>query len=85
MKKKEKFIKICDLSVSKVLLDFINKELLPGTGVSRNHFWKGFNKTVHYLAPKNKKLIEIREKIQKYHGHKLKLVLQLLGNIQAVF
>ena len=65
MKKKEKFIKICDLSVSKVLLDFINKELLPGTGVSRNHFWKGFNKTVHYLAPKNKKLIEIREKIQK--------------------
>ena len=24
-------------------------------------------------------------KIQKYHGHKLKLVLQLLGNIQVVF
>ncbi len=65
MKKKEKFIKICDLSVSKVLLSFINKELLPGTGISKNHFWKGFNNTVHYLAPKNKKLIEIREKIQK--------------------
>ena len=65
MKKKEKFIKICDLSVSKVLLDFINKELLPGTGISKNRFWKGFNKSVHYLFPKNKKLIEIREKIQK--------------------
>ena len=28
MKKKEKFVKILDLSVSQVLLSFINKELL---------------------------------------------------------
>ena len=27
----------------------------------------------------------VEEKIQKYHGHKLKQVLQLLGNIQVVF
>ena len=65
MKKREKFIKISDLSVSKLLLDFINKELLPGTGISKNRFWKGFNDAVHYLAPKNKRLIETREKIQK--------------------
>ena len=65
MKKKEHFIKILDLSVSKVLFKFINKELLPGTGLSKTQFWKGFNKTVHELKPKNKKLIETREKIQK--------------------
>ncbi len=65
MKKKEKFIKIYDLSVSKVILDFINKELLPGTSITKNRFWKGFNDAVHYLSPKNKKLIETREKIQK--------------------
>ena len=65
MKKKEKFIKISDLSVSKLLLDFVNKELLPGTGISKNRFWKGFNDAVHYLSPKNKRLIETREKIQK--------------------
>ena len=65
MKKKEKFIKTCDLSVSHVLLDFVNKELLPGTGISSNQFWKGFSKTVHDLSPKNKKLLETREKIQK--------------------
>ncbi len=65
MKKKEQFIKILDLSVSKVLLKFINKELLPGTGLSKTRFWKGFNKAVHELKPKNKKLIETREKIQK--------------------
>jgi len=65
MKKREKFIKISDLSVSKLLLDFVNKELLPGTGISKNRFWKGFSNAVHYLSPKNKRLIETREKIQK--------------------
>ena len=65
MKKKEKFIKTHDLSVSNVLLNFINKELLPGTDISRDKFWKGFSKTVHDLSPKNKKLLETREKIQK--------------------
>ncbi len=65
MKKKEKFIEICDLSVSKILLDFINNELLPGTGISKKRFWKKFSDAIHYLSPKNKKLIETREKIQK--------------------
>ncbi len=65
MKKKEKFVKIFNLSVSSVLLNFVNKELLPGTNVSKKQFWKGFSDAVHYLAPKNKKLLEIREKIQK--------------------
>ena len=74
MKKKEKFVKILDLSVSKVLLSFINKELLPGTKISKDRFWKGFDKSVHELAKKNKHLIDTREKIQKsidsYHLEK---------------
>tara|TARA_Y100000996_G_scaffold83869_1_gene57908 strand:- start:1179 stop:3362 length:2184 start_codon:yes stop_codon:yes gene_type:complete len=65
MRKKEKFVKILDLSISQVLLSFINKELLPGTKISKDHFWKGFNKSVHELAKKNKELIDTREKIQK--------------------
>tara|TARA_B100000902_G_scaffold17267_1_gene20706 strand:- start:1122 stop:3305 length:2184 start_codon:yes stop_codon:yes gene_type:complete len=65
MKKKEKFIKIHDLSVSSVLLNFINNELLPGTNITKNRFWKGLNDTLHSLSPKNKKLLETREKIQK--------------------
>ncbi|MDC0326910.1 malate synthase G [Candidatus Pelagibacter sp.] len=65
MKKKEKFIKIANLSVSHVLLDFVNKELLPGTSISSNQFWKGFSRTAHDLSPKNKKLLETREKLQK--------------------
>ena len=81
MKKKEKFVKTNNLSVSSVLLNFVNKELLPGTAISENQFWSGFSKTVHDLSPKNKKLIETREKLQKsidsYHlerkGKKFKL------------
>ena len=65
MKKKEQFVKIYDLSVSKVLLSFVNNELLKGTNISSKIFWQGFNKTVHELNPRNKELIEIREKIQK--------------------
>ncbi len=62
---KEKYIKIKDLSVAQKLVSFINKELLPGTKISKNQFWSGFNKYIHELAPKNKKLLETREKIQK--------------------
>tara|TARA_B100001057_G_scaffold52819_1_gene47011 strand:- start:430 stop:2613 length:2184 start_codon:yes stop_codon:yes gene_type:complete len=65
MRKQEQFYKVFDLSVSNTLLKFINKELLPGTGISQGRFWSGFNKVIHELAPKNKHLIEIREKLQK--------------------
>ena len=65
MKKKEKFVKIFDLSVSNVLLNFVNRELLPKTKVSKNQFWKGLNETLHDLSPRNKKLLETREKMQK--------------------
>ena len=65
MKKQEKFIKIFDLSVSKILFDFVNNEVLRGTNITVKRFWSGFNKNVHQLAPINKKLIETRHKIQK--------------------
>ena len=33
--------------------------------ISSEKFWEGFDKAVHDLAPKNKKLIQIRENLQK--------------------
>ena len=65
MKKQEKFVNIFDLSVSKLLFDFVNNEILHGTNISSKRFWSGFNKAVHELAPINKKLIQKRHKIQK--------------------
>ena len=62
---KEKYIKIKDLSVSAKLANFINVKLLPGTKISKERFWSGFNKYIHELSPKNKNLIEKRERIQK--------------------
>ena len=56
---------INNLKVSKELLDFVNNELLEGTGVNPEIFWADFDKAVHELAPKNKELIEIRESLQK--------------------
>ena len=65
MKKKEQIIKIKNLSVSKILFNFINNELFKGLKIKKNHFWSGFDKAVHELAPKNKKLLTIRNKMQK--------------------
>ena len=62
---KIKYKKIKKLSVSIDLFNFINKELLPGTKIKKEIFWNGFDKFLHELTPKNKKLIEVREKLQK--------------------
>jgi len=62
---KDQYTKIYNLSVSNSLLDFVNKELLKDINISSEKFWEGFDKSVHELAPKNKELLKIREKIQK--------------------
>ena len=62
---KEKYLKIKNLSISENLANFINKELLPGTKVNKERFWNGFDKCVHELAPKNIKLLQKRERLQK--------------------
>ena len=53
------------LSVAENLLNFVNKELLPGTGIDPKKFWNEFDNAVHELAPKNKKLLAIRDEMQK--------------------
>jgi malate synthase len=54
-----------NLKVSSELLSFINDDLLKNTNISSEKFWLGFDKILHELAPKNKKLIEVREDLQK--------------------
>ena len=62
---KVQYKKIKKLTVSIELFNFINKELLPGTKIKKEIFWNGFDKFVHELTPKNRKLLEVREKLQK--------------------
>ena len=59
------FIEKKGLKISSILFDFVNKEIIPGTDIQTDKFWDGFEKTVHELAPINKRLIEKRETIQK--------------------
>ena len=60
-----KYHNVNNLKVSEELLNFVNNELLKETNISPEKFWLGFDKAIHELAPKNKKLIEIRENLQK--------------------
>ncbi len=53
------------LKINTKLLDFVNNEIIPGTNIKSEEFWTSFEKTVHELAPINKKLIQKREDIQK--------------------
>ena len=62
---KDQYKKINNLSVSVKLLNFINNELLKDTEISIEKFWKGFDKSVHELTPINRRLIQVREDLQK--------------------
>jgi len=61
----KKYVFLGKLSISSELLNFVNDELLPGTGVTKENFWSGLDKCAHELAPKNRKLLEFRENLQK--------------------
>jgi len=61
----KKYISLGQLSIASKLVDFVNNELLPGTGVTKENFWSGLDKCAHELAPKNRKLLEFRENLQK--------------------
>ena len=54
-----------NLKVAEDLLLFVNNELIKDIDISTENFWLGFDKITHELAPINKKLIQIREDLQK--------------------
>ncbi len=60
----KKYTNIQNLSVSENFYNFINKEAIPDTNITEENFWNGLSKVAHELAPKNKKLLNIRSKLQ---------------------
>ncbi|MEB2349747.1 MAG: malate synthase G [Comamonadaceae bacterium] len=56
--------RIHGLQVADELYQFINAEVLPGTGVTQEAFWQGFDALVADLAPKNAALLAERERLQ---------------------
>ncbi|HWC63700.1 MAG TPA: hypothetical protein VG501_08760, partial [Rhizomicrobium sp.] len=53
------------LKVARVLHDFLEKEVLPGSGLASDGFWGGFAKLVTDLAPKNRALLARRDQLQQ--------------------
>ncbi|CAM4367985.1 malate synthase G [Pseudoalteromonas ostreae] len=63
------------LTVDNQLANFVNQQLLPGTGISEQHFWQGFAEIIDDLSPINRQLLIKREDLQhqidSYHvAHK---------------
>ena len=52
------------LSVDSKLVDFMELEAIPGTGVNNEIFWEGFAKIIEELGPKNSNLLNKREELQ---------------------
>ena len=60
-----KKVDVGNLKIDSELLEFINNEAIPKTGVEVNSFWPKFEESIHKLAAVNKKLLKTREEIQK--------------------
>jgi malate synthase len=52
------------LKVATELKDFVDGEVLPGTGIDPDRFWDGFAAIVRDLAPKNAALLAERDRLQ---------------------
>ncbi|HWO76273.1 MAG TPA: malate synthase G [Bacillus sp. (in: firmicutes)] len=59
-----KYVNAGNLQVDSVFYEFINSEVLPGTGLEADKFWTDFEALVHDLTPINKDLLALRDEIQ---------------------
>ncbi len=57
-------VAVGSLKVARSLCDFVNEEALPCTGISPEQFWSGLDRVVYELAPKNRALLEKRDRLQ---------------------
>ncbi len=64
MTKSAKRVTVSGLQVDENLYNFVNVEALPGTGISKTVFWKGFASIVKDLTGKNQELLAKRETLQ---------------------
>jgi malate synthase len=65
-------VTIDKITIDKRLYDFVDAEVLPGTGIQANDFWRGFAGFIEDLSPRNAALLsrrdELQSKIDAWHG-----------------
>ena len=52
------------LQVATVLNTLLEDDILPGTGITANQFWTGFEGILNVLVPRNRELLSVREALQ---------------------
>jgi malate synthase len=61
----EDFVDVSGLQVERVLYDFVNEELVPGSGVTASQVWDGLAECVRELAPRQRQLLAVRDGLQQ--------------------
>ena len=69
------FVQTGRLSVAKPLHAFVEREALPGTGISVAAFWSGLADLVHDFGERNRQLLDVRDglqaRIDAYHAGRI--------------
>lgn len=52
------------LTIGNELVDLVEQEVLPGTGIDNERFWAGFAEIIRDLGPRNRELLETRQSMQ---------------------
>ena len=58
-------VEIAGLKVDERLYGLVRDEIAPGTGIDPDRFWRALGEIVRDLGPKNRALLEKRDKLQK--------------------
>ena len=53
-----------EIAVAEPLYQFVNEQVLPGTGVEADAFWKGLSDYLAAFAPRNRALLDKRDMLQ---------------------
>src|SRR3546814_9936948 len=53
-----------EIAVAEPLYQFVNDQVLPGTGVEADAFWKGLSDYLTAFAPRNRALLDKRDMLQ---------------------
>ena len=58
-------ITVGNLRIDHSLYEFVRDEMAPGTGLQADHVWASFDEIVTDLAPKNRALLDQRDRLQE--------------------
>ena len=58
------YVQVGNLQVAQVLRDFVNNEVIPGSGLDAPAFWTGAAEVIEALAPRNRDLLARRDALQ---------------------